>query len=271
MICFFTLTVATSHAASPALPDSIQEQILILQASGKIAQADSLTKVWTAKVQLEATKATAQKKLEKGWAEEVDPKSAEDSVAWINSKAKAFWLSRRWVDSGLISAPVDTMGDLGAGKLTLLGEVKKTASFKSAVAKEVSRQLGDFSKMVTAIGDRRYINMDGATHKALKSKIQTASEAVKGLGQRVGQAEAGINTLAGRIGTAEVRIDSTEVKITSIEARLSATELNALAALKSIDFCKIKAKARKDAEEFRQKRLAEAKAELNPPPPDKEE
>lgn len=79
------LYVSAAFAEDPAvLPDSIQVEILKLEAEGKFAKADSLKRQETAKAEVEARKAEAKAKLEK---KEAEAKAGAEKKLWKEAGA----------------------------------------------------------------------------------------------------------------------------------------------------------------------------------------
>lgn len=154
------VTVAALALADKAeashLPDSLQTEVWKLEAAGKMTAADSLKRVFTAKLQLDQRqkaaqaelakkKAEAQKKIWAQWNQEVTPMTLDSVWIWAGKDAgKIGWLATRY--NFRLDPQVPTEAQLP----TMKGELEARKKLRA----EVSRQLGTVNDRVDKLAKR---------------------------------------------------------------------------------------------------------------------
>ena len=232
-----------------ALPDSLKMPVIQAVAAGDSVKANTELKKaqkvhakTKAQTQVDKTKAAAQAQLEKKWTVEVSPKAmtVEKCIAWIDSKAKAGFLSTRWIGMGIIGSAINTTGTFVQADVqkAFTAGVEAQESFKKAVDARVTARIGSAK-------DSRV------------DEILTRLTAV----------EAKATKAHNRLDNHWNHIDTINTRLDAVEGRLSEAEKASWKALRGIDYAKIRKDARDDADEL-QSKLETEHNEAFPPPAD---
>lgn len=151
MIMIFVMAVnfvRRDQAQGATLPDSLQTEVLKLEAAGKFPAADSLKRVFQAKTQLtQRQKAaqdslakrqlTAQKKLWAIWNQQVTPMSIDSVWVWAGKDAgKIAWLAGRY--NFRLDPKVPTEAQLP----TMKAEIEARKKLRLEVSRQIALQVG---------------------------------------------------------------------------------------------------------------------------------
>ncbi|MFA6525290.1 MAG: hypothetical protein WCT33_03420 [Patescibacteria group bacterium] len=258
VILMAVLSTIVSAATEITLSAAQQEQILKLQAAGKLAQADSLKTVFTAQVQLATQKAAAAEELKKleqkkqadreaTWAKTVARLSFEECLQWTADDStgsqveKIGWLSKRWVTNYGFK-PIDPKATLNEVLMILQDQVNER--------RDAAKRRAEIDARV------------GSAINPLQEQINAGARADVRLAQFIGNLNGQVTDLQNRVAALEAWQPTVDSRLNILLNTANEGRVNIAACMRALSYAKYNSSPEnaKHATKF----IADAKANTQP-------